>query len=117
MAAYKPATPFATPIMLLIPSISTSYGVETKSFPEISSGKLFFGTFRTFGGTERDVNGMYAVEDTAVIETWYDPEITAACRIGLPVNNTVYEIVGTPENIEMRNQYLRFKVKRVTGGA
>jgi hypothetical protein len=28
-----------------------------------------------------------------------------------------YEVMGSPENIEMRNQYLVCKVRKVSGGA
>ena len=110
---YTPNTPFSTPLFLLKPTYSTSYGVETKTFPEC--GELFYGTFRTFGGTERETNGVYVVEDTATIETWYRPDIRSDCRVKTQ-DGTEYEIIGTPENIEMRNQYLVFKVRRYEGG-
>ena len=67
---------------------------------------------------ETTANGVYSVEDTATIETWYRPDITAACRIVLANDTTaVYEIVGTPEDIEMRHQFMQIRVRRVKGGA
>ena len=110
---YKPSTPFSTPLFLFIPTYTNSYGVETKSYPE--HGELFFGTFRTFGGTERQINDVYVVEDTATIETWYRPDIKSDCLI--ECDGAKYEIWGTPENIEKRNQYLLIKVRRYEGGA
>lgn len=116
--AYKPQLPFTVPMVLLEPTYTTVNGVRKKTFPEVANGILIYGTFKTYGGTERDVNGVYSVEDTANIETWYRPEITSGCRIALANNPTaVYDIIGEPENIEMRNQYFIFKVLRIKGGA
>lgn len=108
---FKPNT-FSTPMLLKKPTYTKSYGVETKTFAE---GVLIFGSFKTYGGTERDVNGVWSVEDTAVVETWYRPDITSECV--LDVGGSLYEIWGEPENIEKRNQFLKFKVRRYAGGA
>lgn len=117
MASYRPSLPFSVPLRLLIPTYTTVNGVRKKTFPAVGSGILFYGTFKTFGGTERDVNGIYSVEDTANIETWFRPDITSGCRIALANSGAVYDVLGEPENIEMRNQFLVFKVSRVKGGA
>ena len=82
----------------------------------LKDGILIFGSFRTFGGTERNVNGLYSVENTATVETWYRPDIKSNCRIKLE-NGKIYDILGEPENINMRNQYLRLKLIEVKGGA
>ena len=71
---------------------------------------------KTFGGTERTNNDVVTIEDTAVIETWYRPDIKADCRIQNADGKT-YEVIGTPENINMRNQILKFKIRAVSGGA
>lgn len=116
--AYKPQLPFSVPMVLLEPTYTTVNGVRKKTFPDVEDGILIYGTFKTYGGTDRDVNGVYSVEDTANIETWFRPEIKSGCRIALANNPTaVYDILGEPENIEMRNQYLVFKVSRIKGGA
>ena len=115
--AYKLAGPLNVPLVLLIPTESSPYGVLKKTYPAIADGIPIFGTFRTFGGSERQVNGAYSVENTAVIETWYRPDIKSDCRIGVPQTGDVYEIEGEPENISMRNQYLAIRVTQVKGGA
>ena len=117
MAQFKLSAPLTVPMYLLIPTYSNSYGVPVKTFPALDKGTPIFGNFKTYGGTERDVNGLYSVEDTAIIETWYRPDIKSDCRIGVAETGAIYEILGQPENIELRNQYLRFKVQRVKGGA
>ncbi len=116
MAQYKPFVPFNVALILLVPTYSIVSGVNTKTFPTLSEGNLFYGSFKTYGGTERDVNGLYSIEDTANIECWYRPDIKSDCRIAIPMTGAIYEIFGEPENINMRNQYLRFKVRRVKGG-
>ena len=104
-------------MMLLKPAYETEYGVERKTYPEIEQGELFYGSFRSFGGTDTVVNGLYSIENTATIDTWFRPDITSDCRIGLPETGQVYEIKGMPENISMRNQYLRIRVTEVREGA
>lgn len=113
MSDYKPSAPFNVAAFLMKPNEVRIKGVTTKTY--IKSDKPFFCSFRTFGGTEKVVNDVLVVEDTATIETWYDPEIKANCRIN--VNDVDYDILGTPENVNMRNQYMIFKVRAVKGGA
>lgn len=115
MADFKPAFPFDAPIELLIPSYTTKKGVQVKSFPD--NGIRLNCSFKTYGGTETTTNNLYTVIDTAIIETWYRPDIKSDCRIKLLSSGQVYEIIGKPENINMRNQFIKFKVQAVEGGA
>lgn len=117
MAAFKPSATFSVPLMLLQPTYSKVGGVVKKTFPALEEGVPFYGNFKTYGGTELTVNGVYSVEDTAWIETWFRPDIKSDCRIGIPSTGAIYEIIGEPENINLRNQYLKFKARRVKGGA
>lgn len=117
MAQFKPSTPFNVPLMLLVPTYTKVAGVGKKTFPPIESGTLFYGSFKTYGGTERDVNGVYSIIDTANIETWFRPDIKSDCGIGVLSTGAIYEVLDEPENVNMRNQYLKFKVRRVKGGA
>ena len=116
MATYKPAAPFNVAMKILVPSYSSAYGAKKKTYPNIENGTLVYGSFKTYGGTEREVNGIYSIEDTATIECWYRPDITSDCRIAVIQTGAIYDVLGEPENINMRNQYLKFKVRRVTGG-
>lgn len=78
-----------------------------------------FCNFSTYGGSEYENNNIYVVDDTANIITWYDPSIKSNGAISLceDPKETLYEILGEPENIEMRNQELSFKVRQYKGGA
>lgn len=115
------------PLILLVPTYKNISGVNKKTYQTIkealdvkdennNSVNLFFGSFKTYGGTERDINGIYSIEDTANIETWYRPDIKANCRIALETGE-IYDILGEPEDINKRHQFLKFKVRRVKGGA
>lgn len=117
MAKFRFSGPLATPLRLLIPTYTTEYGVAKPTYPAPDDAPLIYGTFRTFGGTDREVNGAYAVENTATIETWYRSDIKADCRIYVPATGATYQIIGSPENIEMRCQYLSIRVMEIKGGA
>lgn len=114
MAEYRPSGPFNVPMLLFIPTKVDKKGSSKKTYP--NEGQLVYCTFRTFGGTETTVNGVLVVEDTAVIETWFRPDIKADCILR-NLDGQEYEILGTPENINMRNQYLRLKIRVIRGGA
>lgn len=113
MAEYKPSL-FNVPMFLFIPQYVTAKGSTKKVYPE--TGELIYCSFKTYGGTETAINGVYAVEDTASIETWFRPDITSECIL-CTAEGAKYEIINTPENINMRNQWLKCKVRRVKGGA
>ena len=117
MARYKISAPFTVAMVLLAPTYGKTYGAENKTFPAVKDGMPFNGNFRTFGGTEREVNGVYSVIDTAIIETWYNPAIKSDCRVVICDSGAVYEIINEPENIELRNQYMKFRVQKIKGGA
>jgi head-tail adaptor len=112
---FKPSFPYSVAAELLVPTYGYEKGVPTKTFPE--QGIRINCSFKTYGGTESTENGLYSVIDTANIETWYRPDITAECRIRVLQTGDVYEVIGRPENIDMRNQFCKFKVRAIEGGA
>lgn len=120
MANYKVDLSNSVPLVLLVPTYTTVSGVTRKSFPTVAEAlqnenNVFFGTFKTYGGTERDVNGVYSIEDTASVESWYRPDIKSDCQIARTSDGAIFDIINEPENINQRNQFLKFKVKRVKG--
>lgn len=116
---YKPAMPFNVPMRLLVPTTAMVKGVAKKVYPDPKTNPddcpLFYGSFRTFGGTESNINEVYTVVDTATIDTWYDPKFTSDSRIYLCDTGDTYEVLATPENIEMRNQYLQIRCRKLGG--
>jgi len=73
-----------------------------------------FCNWKGMGGTESTESGVLVIEDTATLTMWFNPSISEKDRILLnDINELAYEVIGMPENIEMRNIYLMVKVKRV----
>ncbi|MDE7121025.1 MAG: head-tail adaptor protein [Oscillospiraceae bacterium] len=104
-----------TSVMLLSPAEIKRYnGVAYQG--EMQETGTIFVNWKSYGGTETTVNGVYSIEDTAQVTTRYRPDIKANCYLKLADGRT-YEILGEPENPDMANRYLIFKVKRVKGGA
>ena len=114
---YRPseAAQMTTVMQLQLPTIDSAYGVSAKVWRDASL--VIRCNFKSYGGTERIVNDVLVVEDTAQIVCWYHPDIKADCRLVRLSDKAVFEILGTPENIEERNQFLKFKVRRIKGGA
>lgn len=75
---------------------------------------ITFCSWKSKGGTESVQSGSLVVYDTAEVTMWYQPGITESDRVLLNDNQELaYEVISPPENIEMRSQFLMFKVRRV----
>lgn len=115
MAAYRPNAPFVVPFTIYNATKTTDKGVAVKTW--IAEDGTYMGSFRTFGGTEAVKDGIYSVINTATLETWFTPLITASSRIVLVETGETYEVVGTPEDIERRHQFMLVKLKGVEADA
>lgn len=109
------ANQMTTPLKLQVPTSTRINGVLKKTYTDTED--VILANFSTYGGTERKSDNVYVVEDTADIVCWFRPDIRSDCRIKRLTDNAVFEIIGEPENIEMRNMFLKFKIRRVKGGA
>ena len=103
-----------TAMMLQIPKTETILGVSKKTY--IDAYQVMT-NFKTYGGTESISNDVISVIDTAQITCIYDPKIKSDCRLKRLSDNAIFEILGEPENLEMRNQIMFFKIRRVKGQA
>ncbi len=115
---YRPteSAEMTTPLILQTPTTGNYNGVRYKaSFTDASA--MIYANFKTYGGTERTVDGVLEVEETAQVTCWYRPDITSGCRIKRATDGAVFEILGEPEDIEQRHQILKFKIRRLKGGA
>lgn len=117
MKSYKSSAPFSVAMRILTPTDKMVKGTLKKTYSDPEDSPLFYGSFRTFGGTETNSNGIYTIADTAYIETWYRPDIKSDCRIYVEATQDIYDVIGNPENINMRNQYLKFKIEKTGGDA
>ena len=112
-----------TPFYYYVGTYQKVNGVNKRVFTLEKDGDnqpvVRFCNFSTYGGSEYQNNGVYVVDDTANVITWFDPAIKSNGAISLCDDSTgvLYEILGEPENLEMRNQELTFKVRRYKGGA
>lgn len=117
--SYSPATPFATPMYILNPTYTTAKGVRKPSYPDPQKIRddehLIFGTFRSYGGTDTTQNDITVVEKTGYIDTWYRPDIKSNTRIYIVGTDDTYEVLGDPEDISMRHQYLKIRVRKIGG--
>lgn len=103
-----------TPMLLLVPTSTNTMGVRTKTYTD---DVRFNCNFATYGGTESISNDTLNVIDTAEIVCWYHPHIKSGCRVKRLTDNAVYDIIGEPEDLEMRHMIFKFKIRRVKGGA
>ena len=108
----KSANQTRTAVKLLIPTISSYHGVRQPSYP--STGDVVFVNWKTFGGTDSIVNGVYSVIDTAQVTMRYRPDVKAGCRF-LRSDGAVYEIKGEPENVDLGGTWILCKAERVKG--
>lgn len=99
--------------MILVPTTKNVNGKVVYVYPD--TGDIINAAYTTFGGTESVVNGVYSVIDTGTVETWYRPDITSTTRLKRE-DGRIYDVEGDPENIEMRNQFLKIKVKCIGNG-
>lgn len=104
-----------TPIELLIPTYKEVSGKQKKNYPK--NGDLIFCNWKTYGGTESVVDGLLTIIDTADVVTYFRPDIKSDCRVVLLSDNSIYEILGRPENIGQENKYIKFKVRNIGGNA
>ena len=114
---YRPieAAQMTTATRLQTPTDGKTLGVSTNTYADVAG--VLMVNWKSYGGTETTSNGVLSVEDTAQIVCWYRPDIRSNSRLVRLADGATYEIIGEPENIEMRNQFLKFKVRRVKGGA
>ncbi len=109
---YQPQVPFTVPAMHLKRTTKKVNGVNQETFTE---GGMFFCSAKSYGGTEKTVNGVYVIEDTWTIDTWYNPAFKKGDRVRFLDDMTEFEVLASPENINRRGQYMRFKVSRIGG--
>ena len=75
----------------------------------------FFCSAKSYGGTEKHVNGVTVIEDTWNVDTYYNPDFKKGDKIRFLDDGTEFEILASPENINRRGQYMRFKVLHIGG--
>lgn len=111
--SFQPNLPFDVPALHLKRKLKKINGVNQETFTEAK--EPFFCSAKSYGGTEKQVNGVTVIEDTWYIDAFYNPEFGKGDKIRFLDDNTEFEILASPENINRRGQYMRFKVLRIGG--
>lgn len=111
---YKPANirEFVTQAVYKKATSQTVSGRTNKTYTE--SG-IVRGKFKQKGTAEIQANGLTVVNEKTTFTTWYRADYKAADI--LTINGVDFEIVGNPENVEMRNRYSVITLERISGGA
>lgn len=109
------AAQMTTPCMLQSPTYKLENGGRVKVYKDAPAP--FLANFSTYGSTEHESNGAVVVEENTTITTWYNPAIVAGCRVKRLTDGALFDIIGEPENVEMRGMFSIVKVRRVRGGA
>lgn len=73
------------------------------------------GKFKQKGTAEINANGLTVVNDKTSFITWFKADLEASDV--LTINGVDYEIIGTPENVEMRGRYAVLILEKISGGA
>lgn len=103
--------PFRTHFKLLQATYTRVNGVMDRTLEEV--GDIFVSQ-RSYGGTEHVVDGIWTVEDTLTLQTWYRPDIDAGSVLRDDAGG-LWEMYTSPENIDGANRFLQFKIRRIKG--
>ena len=111
---YKPANirEFITPAVHKKAMSKTVNGRTKKEYTEVGTIR---GKFKQKGTAETNANGLTIINEKTTFITWYKADVMAADI--LTIGGIDYEIIGKPENVEMRSRYMVLTLDRISGGA
>lgn len=111
---YKPAKirEFITPAVHKKATTKTVNNRTTKKLVVVGTVR---GNFKQKGTAETNANGLTVINEKTTFTTWFKADFAAADI--LTINGVDYQIIGTPENVEMRSRYTVLTLERIGGGA
>lgn len=110
---YQPYAPFNVPFKILSAQPTKVNGVNSMEY--IEGFEVYYCSARAYVGSPKVVNDISAEEDTLVVDSYWIPDLKKNDRIRLLDDDSIWELYVSPENINRRNQYAKFKVFRVRG--
>lgn len=113
---YKPA-PIREFVTRAVHKRAKSITVNNRFAKEFEALGEVRGKFKQKGTAETNTNGLTLINEKTTFITWYKKNTPFAPADILTINGTDYEIVGKPENVEMRNRYVILTLEVYTGGA
>lgn len=87
-------------------------GVNVETFTADYKGKCSCINYST---NDLTAANLQTHQDTWTVETRFTNRITSGDRIVLLDDNSVYDVIGVPENVRRENKTLKFKMVRVNG--
>lgn len=108
---YKPNLPYNIKCQWLIPVFEKVNGVNKISY---SDGGFFGCRMKSYGGREQTVNDVYTIVEQWNVETNYNPRVDGNYRIKRLSDNSVWKLMSNPENVEMANKTMLFKIERIS---
>lgn len=111
---FKPANvrDFNTLAIHKKPKTEVVYGRTVKTYEDNGNLK---GLFKLKGTSEINANGILVVNDKTSFITWWKKDLESGDV--LTINGVDYEIIGTPENVELRGRYAIINLNKIGGGA
>ena len=110
---YQPRVPFNVAAKHFPCTLQKVNGANDETYPD--DGTLFYCSAVAWVGVQKVINDVATEEDTLTVETWYNPAIKKGDKIRLLDDMSEWRVIVTPENINRRGQYMRFKVVRLGG--
>ena len=110
---YQPYAPFNVPFKILSAQTTKVNGVNAIEYVE--GFEVYYCSARAYLGSPKTINDISAEEDTLVVDSYWIPELKKNDRIRLLDDDSIWELYVSPENINRRNQYAKFKVVRING--
>lgn len=111
---YQPQTPFNVPYKILSSKLVKVNGVNSVEY-EPESEATYFCNAKAYIGVNKIINNISAEEDTLTAEGWYIPTLKKNDRIKLLDDNSIWEVMTKPENINRQGKYMKFKVVHISG--
>lgn len=111
---YKPASirEFVTQAVHKKATSQIVNGRTSKTYTEVGTIR---GKYKQKGTAETSANGLTIINEKTTFTTWYKADIVAADI--LTIGGIDFEIIGKPENVEMRSRYMVLTLERISGGA
>lgn len=94
------------------PTTETVNGRTRQTY--IENGNLK-GLFKLKGTSEINANGVLVVNDKTSFITWWKTDLASGDILN--IRGVDYQIIGTPENVELRGRYAIINLEKIGGGA
>lgn len=113
---YKPAKTreFVTPAVHKKTTSKTVNNRTTKKLVEVGTVR---GKFKQKGTAETNANGLTVINEKTTFTTWFKKTNPFAAADILTIGGVDYQIIGKPENVEMRSRYVIITLEDISGGA